>query len=95
LLKKGQLLTELLKQPANQPLPISHQIAILYAGIFGYLDNVDLNEINKREKDIINFISSFDIFTPYLEELPNIRDFDVKNNPFRYMLDLYRKSRKL
>jgi len=38
LLKKGQLLTELLKQPQNAPLPVFKQIVILYAGLNGYLD---------------------------------------------------------
>lgn len=95
LLKKGQLLTELLKQPQNQPLSVAEQIIVLTAGIYGYLDNVPLHKIAETEKDILNFINQYDIFTPYFESISEIKDYDVKKNPTKYMLDLYKKVKNI
>ena len=39
-LNRGARLVEILKQPQYQPLPVEKQVAIIYAGTNGYLDNV-------------------------------------------------------
>ena len=44
-LSRGQRLREILKQPQNSPLPLSEQVAIVYAGINGYLDDVPLEKV--------------------------------------------------
>ena len=41
-LNRGQRLTELLKQPQFQPLPAEKQVAILFAGVNGLLDDVEV-----------------------------------------------------
>jgi len=44
-LARGQRLRELLKQPQNSPLSVYEQVAILYAGINGYLDDVPVDKV--------------------------------------------------
>jgi len=44
-LARGQRLRELLKQPQNAPLPVSEQVAIIYAGTNGYLDDVPIEKV--------------------------------------------------
>ncbi|NJL36945.1 MAG: F0F1 ATP synthase subunit alpha [Leptolyngbyaceae cyanobacterium SM1_4_3] len=44
-LARGQRLREILKQPQNSPLPVSEQIAIIYAGINGYLDDLPVDKV--------------------------------------------------
>ncbi|MDF5723249.1 MAG: F0F1 ATP synthase subunit alpha, partial [Rhizonema sp. PD37] len=44
-LSRGARLRELLKQPQNAPLSVSEQVAILYAGINGYLDEVPADKV--------------------------------------------------
>jgi F-type H+-transporting ATPase subunit alpha len=44
-LERGKVLTELLKQPQYSPLPVEEQIARLWMGMQGYLDQVALEEI--------------------------------------------------
>ena len=44
-LSRGQRLREILKQPQNSPLPLNEQVAIVYAGINGYLDDVPLEKV--------------------------------------------------
>lgn len=50
LLKKGATLTELLKQSQYHPLVVEEQVVVIYAGVNGYLDNIDIDKIEKFEK---------------------------------------------
>lgn len=44
-LARGRRLQELLKQPQYSPLPVNEQVAILYAGINGYLDDIAVEQV--------------------------------------------------
>lgn len=44
-LARGQRLREILKQALNSPIPVEEQVAIIYTGTKGYLDDLGLNEI--------------------------------------------------
>ncbi|MBE9211403.1 F0F1 ATP synthase subunit alpha [Plectonema cf. radiosum LEGE 06105] len=44
-LAQGVRLRELLKQPQNQPRAVYEQVAILYAGINGYLSDIPVNKV--------------------------------------------------
>jgi F-type H+/Na+-transporting ATPase subunit alpha len=44
-LSRGQRLREILKQPQNSPLPLNEQVAIIYAGINGYLDDIPMEKV--------------------------------------------------
>ncbi len=46
-LDRGLRLTELLKQPQYQPLPMADQVALIYAGTKGYLDNVTVDRVKE------------------------------------------------
>jgi F-type H+-transporting ATPase subunit alpha len=54
LLARGARLTELLKQPQFHPLPVEVQAVVLYAGVRGYLDNVDVGKIGSYERQMIS-----------------------------------------
>nr|YP_009397634.1 ATP synthase CF1 subunit alpha [Dipterosiphonia australica]ARW66820.1 ATP synthase CF1 subunit alpha [Dipterosiphonia australica] len=45
-LARGQRLREILKQAQNSPLVVENQVAIIYAGVNGYLDNIELSKVN-------------------------------------------------
>jgi F-type H+-transporting ATPase subunit alpha len=49
-LDRGEKIRTVLTQPQFEPLPIEHQIAIIYAAIEGYLDKVPLEKIPEFEK---------------------------------------------
>jgi len=51
-LARGQRLRELLKQAQNSPIPVEEQVAIIYAGINGFLDEVEVSRVKE-------FITSF------------------------------------
>jgi F-type H+-transporting ATPase subunit alpha len=55
---RGQRMTELLKQPEYEPMPVEEQIVILYAGSSGLLDTVPLNRVAEFEKKYLAFVRS-------------------------------------
>ena len=46
-LARGQRLREILKQPQNSPIPVEEQVAVIYTGINGYLDDIPLVNVQK------------------------------------------------
>ena len=58
LLNRGAKLTELLKQDQYSPMTVAEQVISVFTGVKGYLDDVDLDKINKFENDIIEKIKS-------------------------------------
>ena len=58
LLNRGAKLTELLKQDQYSPMTVAEQVISVFAGVKGYLDDVDLDKIKKFEKDIIEKIKA-------------------------------------
>ncbi|KKW35152.1 MAG: ATP synthase subunit alpha [Candidatus Giovannonibacteria bacterium GW2011_GWA2_53_7] len=44
-LERGKRLTEILKQRQYEPMPVQHQVAIIYAAINGYLDAVPVEKM--------------------------------------------------
>ncbi|MDP3057688.1 MAG: F0F1 ATP synthase subunit alpha [bacterium] len=46
----GKRLTELLKQDQFEPLPFEKQVVSLYAGVNGYLEDIELDKVSKFEK---------------------------------------------
>jgi F-type H+-transporting ATPase subunit alpha len=52
-LDRGMRLTELLKQPQYQPLSLAEQVAIIYAGTRGYLDNVPVDRVKEWQEGFL------------------------------------------
>ena len=55
---RGQRMVELLKQPPNKPVPVEKQVAIIYAGVNGYLDDVPVESIQKFEQEFYVFLDN-------------------------------------
>jgi F-type H+-transporting ATPase subunit alpha len=49
-LDRGEKIRAVLTQPQYEPLPVAHQVAIIYAATEGYLDQVPLDQIPEFEK---------------------------------------------
>ena len=58
LLKRGAKLTELLKQDQYSTMTVAEQVISVFTGVKGYLDDIQLNQIKKFEKDLIEKIRS-------------------------------------
>jgi F-type H+/Na+-transporting ATPase subunit alpha len=57
-LNRGARLVELLKQPQYEPLPVARQVAMIFAGTAGYLDNIPVSELRAFEVDLYKFLES-------------------------------------
>ncbi len=56
LLARGARLTELLKQPQFSPLKTEEQVAVIFAGVNGYLDRLAVNQVRPFETGLLSFL---------------------------------------
>ena len=88
-LERGIRLRELLNQPAANPLSLPEQISLIYAGINGFLDDLDLGDIklfmekllfylNTSKKSYIKSILITRQFTKYIESILKESIMEVK-----------------
>lgn len=54
----GRRLTELLKQPQYQPIPMEKQVVSLYAVNNGYMDDIEVDQVGKFEKDLYEYMET-------------------------------------
>ena len=84
LLERGRRLTEILKQPQYSPLKVEEQVVVVFAGVKGFLDQIEINNITKfedlllselrsKEKKIIESITKEQAISETLEK--KISDF--------------------
>ena len=68
-LERGVRLVEILKQPQFQPLSLSRQVIILFAGTRGYLDKYPVAALKNYEPQLLSFVES-----KYAEVMKEIDD---------------------
>ena len=54
LLERGARLTELLKQPQYSPMLVEEQVAVIFAGVKGYLDKIAIADIGRFETGLLD-----------------------------------------
>jgi len=57
-LNRGQRLTEVLKQDQYVPLPVEKQVAIVFAGTNGLLDDLEVSEVRTFEQSLYRFLDT-------------------------------------
>jgi len=57
-LARGARLREMLKQAQNSPIPVEEQVAVIYTGINGYLDDVPVEGVKDFIAKLRNFMKS-------------------------------------
>jgi len=55
-LDRGARMVELLKQPQSSPLPIQEQVAVIWAGTQGYLDDVPTEDVRRFENEFLDYL---------------------------------------
>jgi len=68
LLRRGERLTELLKQAQFSPLKVEEQVVVIYAGVNGYLDAVQTSDVGRFEQGLLETVH-----TKHAEVLDAIR----------------------
>jgi len=57
-LRRGQAMMEILKQDQYSPMPVEKQVVVLFLGVQGYLDDVEVPDIRKFEADFLRFMDT-------------------------------------
>ena len=57
-LAQGERIKEILKQPQYQPMPVQYQVIIIYAATKKYLLDIPVEEIQRFEKELFEFIQT-------------------------------------
>ncbi|WP_372880033.1 F0F1 ATP synthase subunit alpha [Staphylococcus epidermidis] len=57
-LARGERTVEVLKQGQNNPLPVEHQVLIIFALTKGYLDDIPVQDINRFEEEFNHWAES-------------------------------------
>jgi F-type H+/Na+-transporting ATPase subunit alpha len=81
-LNRGARLVELLKQPQYEPLPVERQVAIIYAGTVGHLDNVAISDLRAFETELYKFLE-----TRYANVLTGIAEKKQLDDQLKAALD--------
>ncbi|MBU1131966.1 F0F1 ATP synthase subunit alpha [Patescibacteria group bacterium] len=56
-LERGKRITEILKQEQYAPVPVENQVAILYAAVNGFLDNVLVEKVAEFETGLMKYMA--------------------------------------
>src|SRR5207245_10556002 len=57
-LARGERMVELLKQGQFQPMPIEEQVAIIYAGTNGFVDDYPVAVLQRYETELLSFMKA-------------------------------------
>ena len=56
LLNRGARLTELLKQPQFSPLKTEEQVCVIFAGVNGFLDKLQVSQVGEFERGLLTYL---------------------------------------
>ncbi len=73
-IERGRRLTEVLKQGLYEPMPIENQVAVLYAAVNGYLDDVPVQEVKEWENKFHNYLKH----QPILKEIKEKKELTAE-----------------
>ena len=71
-LDRGSRLVEILKQPQYQPMPIEQQVTIIFAGVGGYLDDIEVSQLRRFEDEFHPFMA--ESYPDIIEKIRRTKD---------------------
>ena len=91
LLNRGARLTELLKQPQFSPLKMEEQVAVIYAGVNGYLDKLPVAKVRAFEDQLLGTLRSK--HQDWLDAVRDSKDLsDANANTLKGVIETIAKS---
>ena len=91
LLNRGARLTEILKQGQFQPMPMEEQVCVIYAGISGALDDLEIGDIGRFERGWRQRLA--DSHTGILDSVRTSGDLDADSESnLKKALEAYKAS---
>ncbi len=91
LLARGARLTELLKQPQYSPLAVEEQVVVIFAGVNGYTDGVDVGRVTAFEAQLLDLVR--DKGADILADIRDSKDMsDETSEKLKSLLDDFAKN---
>jgi F-type H+-transporting ATPase subunit alpha len=93
LLARGERLTELLKQGQFSPLASEEQVVLLYAGVNGFMDSIEVSQISDFEEQLLSTIKKD--YTNILDDIKSTNTLSEDNeNLLKETLEKFLESFK-
>ncbi|HEX4745545.1 MAG TPA: F0F1 ATP synthase subunit alpha [Gaiellaceae bacterium] len=90
-LRRGERVTEIMKQPQYQPLPLEKQVTIIFAATNGYVDDIPVAKVREFERDLYRFMDTQ--YKPLADAIAKDKKFDAEiEKQVRAMLDEFKKT---
>jgi F-type H+/Na+-transporting ATPase subunit alpha len=91
LLNRGARLTELLKQPQFSPLKTEEQVVVIFAGVNGYLDSLEVSDVGRFESELLRHVR--DKHGDLLEKIRKDKEVSEKTaGTLKSVLDTFTKA---
>ena len=90
LLARGARLTEMLKQPQYQPMPVEEEVVSIFAGVKGFLDGIEVSQVRAFEQSALQDLRSnhADLLKEIAEQKVISEETEAK------LIDFYQKFQK-
>lgn len=73
-LERGERTVEVFKQSLHNPLPVEHQVLILYALVKGHLDDIEVKQIVRFEKELYTYVINDELGNSIISEIKETKD---------------------
>ena len=89
-LDRGYRLTELLKQPQNEPVPVAEQVAVIYAGTRGWVDSIPVDQVRRFETELREYLrANYPQLLEHIRATGSLPEESEMDAALRAFLDLF------
>jgi len=71
-IERWKRMVEMLKQPPHKPIPFYKQVVLIYAGINGYLDEIEVEQISKFENILYEKLDT--VYKDLADKIKEVKD---------------------
>ena len=90
-LRRGERITEIMKQPQYQPLSLVQEVLIIFAASNGYVDDVPAGRVRDFERDLYRFMETQ--HKPLADKIAKDKKFDAEiEKQARAMIEEFKKT---
>jgi F-type H+-transporting ATPase subunit alpha len=90
-LRRGERITEIMKQPQYQPLSLVQEVIIIFAASNGYVDDVPAPRVKDFERDLYRFMETQ--YKPLADKIAKDKIFDAEiEKQARAMIEEFKKT---
>jgi F-type H+/Na+-transporting ATPase subunit alpha len=90
-LRRGERITEIMKQPQYQPLSLVQEVVIIFAASNGFVDDVPTARVKDFERDLYRFMETQ--YKPLADRIAKEKKFDAETEKqVRAMIEEFKKT---